>query len=59
MFVVRIGGELVVKYTQIMPGSKLLLKSANEIYEPFELDVAEPDADVEIIGRVEWFGRQV
>ena len=59
LFVVRIGGELVVKYTQIMPGSKLLLKSANEIYEPFELDVAEPDADVEIVGRVEWFGRQV
>ena len=59
LFVVRIGGELVVKYTQIMPGSKLLLKSANEIYEPFELDLAGPDADVEIVGRVEWFGRQV
>ena len=59
LFVVRIGGELVVKYTQIMPGGKLLLKSANEIYDPFELDLAESDADVEIIGRVEWFGRQV
>ena len=59
LFVVRIGGELVVKYTQIMPGGKLLLKSTNEIYDPFELDLAEPDADVEIIGRVEWFGRQV
>lgn len=59
LFVVRIGGELVVKYTQIMPGGKLLLKSTNEIYDPFELDLAEPDVDVEIIGRVEWFGRQV
>ena len=59
LFVVRIGGELVVKYTQIMPGGKLLLKSTNEIYDPFELDLVEPDADVEIIGRVEWFGRQV
>lgn len=59
LFVVRIGGELVVKYTQIMPGGKLLLKSTNEIYDPFELDLAEPDADVEIIGRVEWFGHQV
>lgn len=59
LFVVRIGGELVVKYTQIMPGGKLLLKSTNEIYDPFELDLVEPDADVEIIGRVEWFGRQI
>ena len=42
-----------------MPGGKLLLKSTNQIYDPFELDLAEPDADVEIIGRVEWFGRQV
>lgn len=59
LFVVRIGSELVVKYTQIMPGGKLLLKSANPIYEPFEVELAEQDSGVEIIGRVEWFGRQV
>ena len=59
LFVVRIGGELVVKYTQIMPGDRLLLKSANPIYDPFEVELAGHTSGVEIIGRVEWFGRQI
>lgn len=59
LYVVCIGNDLIVKHTQVLPGNRLLLKSANEIYEPVELNLADESAGVQIIGRVEWFGRQI
>lgn len=59
LYVVRIGEDLIVKRVQAMPGGKLLLTSANDAYSPFEIDAKDQDSDVQIIGRVEWFGRQI
>lgn len=59
LYVIRIGEHLVVKRTQLMPRGKLRLISANEAYEPFEIDLSDETNDIRIIGKVEWFGRQV
>lgn len=59
LYVVRIGEDLVVKRVQAMPGGKLLFSSANEAYAPFEVDLKDESSDVQVIGRVEWFGRQI
>ncbi|OAM33958.1 XRE family transcriptional regulator [Eikenella corrodens] len=59
LYVLRIGEELIVKRTQTLPGSHLLVSSANEAYQPFELDLADETSGVEIIGKVVWFGRQI
>ncbi len=59
LYVLRIGESLIVKQTQVLPNGRLLVKSANQNYDPFELNLLEVDTDVKIIGRVVWFGRQV
>jgi bacteriophage CI repressor helix-turn-helix domain len=59
LYVLRIGEELIVKRTQTLPGSHLLVSSANEAYQPFELNLADETSGVEIIGKVVWFGRQI
>ncbi|STZ76304.1 XRE family transcriptional regulator [Bergeriella denitrificans] len=59
IYVVRIGDELIVKQTQLLPNQKLLVTSANPAYTPFEIDLTDESIDVQIIGRVEWFGRQI
>lgn len=59
LYVIRIGEALMVKQTQPLPGNKLLVTSANESYESFTLDLAQSADDIEIIGKVEWFGRQL
>ena len=41
-----------------LPG-KLLVKSSNPAYEPFEIDLNDDSQNVAIIGRVEWYGRTV
>ena len=48
-----------MKQTQQLPNGRLLVKSANPAYDPFEINLLETDTDVKIIGRVVWFGRQV
>lgn len=58
IYVVRIGNDIVVKRTQLLPGGILLLKSENEAYEPFRVNIDE-DSTVAVIGKVEWFGRQI
>ena len=58
LYVLRIGNDLFVKNIQRLPG-RLLVKSANPLYEPFEIDLTADNADIAIIGRVEWFGRTV
>ncbi len=59
LFVLRINGDLVVKRVQTVPGGKLKVSSANEAYEPFEVDLNRPTDDFEVMGRVVWYGRQV
>ncbi|MCP1659297.1 phage repressor protein C with HTH and peptisase S24 domain [Neisseria perflava] len=58
LYVLRIGNDLFVKHIQRLPG-RLLVKSANPVYEPFEIDLTRDNADTAIIGRVEWYGRTV
>ena len=59
LYVLRIGDSLIVKQTQLLPNGRILVKSANPAYDPFELNMNETDTDVKIIGRVVWYGRQV
>ena len=48
-----------MKRVQKLPGSKLKILSANEVYEPFVIDMVSPEVDFAVIGRVVWFGRQI
>jgi len=59
LYVLRIDGDLVVKRVQRLPGGKMKVLSANEAYEPFEVDLNQPNDEFAIIGRVVWFGRQI
>lgn len=59
LYVLRMGSDLIVKRTQTMPGSKLLVTSANEAYASFEIDFSLLEDDISIIGKVEWYGRQL
>lgn len=59
LYVLRLDGDLIVKRVQRIPGGRLKVLSANEAYEPFEVDLNRPTDDFAIIGRVVWFGRQV
>lgn len=60
LYVMRIGEDLIVKHVQSMPGGKLLVTSSNDMYEPFEIDLKKQDYDdIEVIGKVVWFGRQI
>ena len=58
LYVIRIDNDLFVKQIQKLPG-KLLVKSSNPAYEPFEIDLNDDSQNVAIIGRVEWYGRTV
>lgn len=59
IYVLRIGDDLIVKRTQTLPNKRLLVSSTNEAYAPFELDLSDPNSDVQIIGKVEWLGRRI
>ena len=52
LYVIRIDNDLFVKQIQKLPG-KLLVKSSNPAYEPFEIDLNDDSQNVAIIGRVE------
>ena len=54
IFVVRIGDSLIVKQIQVMPGRKMLVKSANPAYEPFTIDLNDEYTDMQIIGKAVW-----
>lgn len=59
LFALRIGSDVFVKRVQRMP-NKLIIKSANPDYEPFEIDFTkESDESVAIIGQVVWLGRSI
>ena len=59
LYVLRVEGDLIVKRVQKLPGGKLVIMSANQDYQPFEVDPANPTGDFAVIGRVVWFGRQI
>ncbi len=59
LYVLRLDEDLIVKRVQKLPGSKLKILSANEVYEPFVIDMNSPEVDFAVIGRVVWFGRQI
>ena len=59
LFILRIDGGLYAKRLQVLPDGKLLIKSANKDYEAFSIDLYSPPNDFQIIGAVEWFGRQI
>ena len=59
LYVLRIEGDLLVKRVQKLIGGRLKILSANESYEPFEVDTNNPGGDFAVVGRVVWFGRQL
>ena len=59
LFIVRINESIIVKHLQVLPERKLLVKSANDAYEPFTIDLTNEYLDMQILGKVVWFGRLV
>lgn len=60
LYVLRMGNNLLIKRTQLLPNNKLLITSANAAYESFTIDLdANKNNEIEIIGKVEWFGRKI
>lgn len=59
LYVLRIGDELIVKRTQLLPDDKLSVKSENKAYDPFTINLKDLENKIEIIGRIEWFCRQI
>ena len=56
MFILRYGDVLRVKRIDVNPATRrLLVKSDNPAYDPFEVD----RDDLDVIGRVVWVGRKV
>lgn len=48
---------VLVKFVDKVPG-KYVLRSANERYEPIEVDLADESLNVRVIGRVIWWCRE-
>ena len=59
LYVLRLNENLLVKRLQLVPGGVVNVISANEAYPTFEIDLNNLTDDVAIIGRVEWFGRNI
>ncbi|WP_416192019.1 S24 family peptidase [Neisseria sp. CCUG12390] len=59
LYVLRLNENLLVKRLQLMPGGIVNVISANEAYPTFEIDLKHLGEDISIIGRVEWFGRNI
>lgn len=58
IYVVRLEGALLVKRLQRLPGNILKVKSDNQNYEPYTIDLTKEHKDFAIIGRVVWAGRR-
>lgn len=56
IYVIRVDDELLVKRILREPG-KLIVVSDNPAHRSFEIDLAAPHPNFEIIGRVRWQGR--
>jgi len=51
VYVLRQGNELLVKYCQLLPGGILRVSSANQQFQPYDVELEKTD-DVAIVGRV-------
>lgn len=58
IYVIRIEDSLIVKRIQKLPGNKVEVISDNTTYTKYVIDF-EKDQDVDIIGKVVWYGRHV
>lgn len=60
LYVLRMSNNLLIKRTQLLPNKKLLVTSANSAYESFTIDLnVNEHNDIEVVGKVEWFGRKI
>ena len=57
LYVLRINDNLLVKRLQLMPGNVVNVISANDAYPAFQIQLGAMGEDVQIIGKVLWFGR--
>lgn len=58
LYALRIGDDLMVKRVQRLPNNRLRISSADEAYAPFDIEIGAA-SEVEVIGRVIWFGRAI
>jgi len=59
LYVIRVGGALMVKRVQPLPGGALELISDHPAYKPVTLRREDLGADSAVVGRVVWVGRKV
>jgi len=59
IYIVRVGDMLLVKRLQALPGGKVKVTSDNPAFESWTINLADPGADVVIVGRVVWSGRRI
>lgn len=59
VYVIQQDGHLIIKRVQRMPGGKLLLSSANGVYQPFTVDLNNMPEGLKVVGRIIWFSRQI
>jgi phage repressor protein C with HTH and peptisase S24 domain len=57
LYVLRVNDNLLVKRLQLMPSNVVNVISANEAYPTFQIQLNNRHKDVQIIGKVLWFGR--
>ncbi|MCO6505056.1 MAG: helix-turn-helix transcriptional regulator [Snodgrassella sp.] len=57
LYVLRVNDNLLVKRLQLMPSNVVNVISANEAYPTFQIQLNNMHEDVQIIGKVLWFGR--
>lgn len=59
VYLLRIGDALAVRRLQRLPGGRARVTSDNRAYGDFELNLAEADGDMEVVGRVVWVSKRV
>lgn len=59
LYVLRINENLLVKRLQLVPGGVVNVISANESYPAFQIHLHQTEDDFAVIGKVEWFSRQI
>ncbi|MDF7676258.1 helix-turn-helix transcriptional regulator [Neisseriaceae bacterium ESL0693] len=57
LYVLRMNESLLVKRLQLMPGNVINVISANDAYPSFEIHLDKDSDNVQVIGKVVWFGR--
>lgn len=58
IYILRMGGMLLAKRIQALPGGKVRVISDNPMFAPWEVDISDAASDLSIVGRVVWSGRR-